>query len=60
MKEEKWITGHKGDSHWHIQNPQATGKHNKYLGAQGRPCTSGFDESHIYPKGEEWWRTKNQ
>jgi hypothetical protein len=49
-------SGHEGDSHYHIENPDATGDNNKYLDGEGRPCSKGSDESHIYPKGEEWWR----
>ena len=42
-------SGHKGRSHWHRPNPNATGSHNKYLDAEGNPVAKGSPDSHLYP-----------
>ena len=41
--------GHAGRDHYHRDNPAATGKHDAYLDANGKPVPRGSDASHLYP-----------
>lgn len=41
--------GFKGKDHYHIENPNATGKSDKYLDKNGNPCAKGSKASHIIP-----------
>ena len=41
--------GHKGKPHWHRQNPNKTGDHDRYLDAKGNPVAKGSPDSHLYP-----------
>ena len=41
-------TGHKGRDHYHVKNPNVTGKFDCYLDANGNPCAKGSEESHIH------------
>ncbi|MFM7903996.1 MAG: hypothetical protein ACKPA9_02125 [Microcystis sp.] len=45
--------GWKGKDHYHIHNPNATGKQNYYLDAQGNPVARGADASHISPSSSQ-------
>lgn len=42
--------GFEGKDHWHIRNPNTTGKHDRYLDKNGNPVPKGAAESHIIPK----------
>jgi len=42
-------TGHKGESHWHRENPYSTSRHDKYLDANDNPVPKNSPESHLYP-----------
>lgn len=42
--------GFEGKDHWHIRNPNTTGKHDRYLDKDGNPVPKGAAESHIIPK----------
>ena len=42
--------GFEGKDHWHIYNPNTTGKQDRYLDKNGNPVRKGADESHIIPK----------
>lgn len=41
--------GFKGKDHYHIENPNAIGKGDKYLDKNGNPCAKGSKASHIIP-----------
>ena len=41
--------GFKGKDHYHIENPNSTGKGDKYLDKDGNPCAKGSKASHIIP-----------
>lgn len=42
-------SGHKGNDHYHRENPNTTGRHDKFLDQNGNPCANGCDASHLYP-----------
>lgn len=42
--------GHRGRDHYHRPNPNATGRHDEYLDAKGKPVPDGHDSSHLYPR----------
>lgn len=42
---------YEGKNHYHIKNPNATGKKNLYLDEDGNPIRKGAPKSHIMPKG---------
>ena len=44
-------SGFEGKDHWHIRNPNTTGKQDRYLDKDGNPVKKGANESHIIPKG---------
>ena len=41
---------HEAHDHYHRENPNATGKRDAYLDADGKPCARGSEESHLYPE----------
>ena len=41
--------GHAGTDHYHRPNPNATGKEDAYLDAEGNPVPDGSGPSHLYP-----------
>ncbi len=41
--------GHKGESHWHRSNPNATNRFDEYLDANDNPVPEHSDPSHLYP-----------
>ena len=43
-------SGFEGKNHWHIRNPETSGKKDRYLDSNGNPVKKGADESHIIPK----------
>jgi RHS repeat-associated protein len=42
--------GHEGTDHYHRPNPQATGKGDQYLDANGKPVPRGCDASQLKPQ----------
>jgi hypothetical protein len=40
-------SGWRGKDHWHLNNPNATNRHNQYLDANGNPCGRGSKDSHL-------------
>lgn len=44
--------GHRGESHWHRDNPNSTNKFDEYLDAQGNPVPDGHSDSHLYPPAD--------
>ena len=48
-KGEKNATGFKGKDHYHILNPNSTGKHDHYLDINGNPVAKNSKASHIIP-----------
>ncbi|MDO4569033.1 MAG: hypothetical protein Q4D38_01450 [Planctomycetia bacterium] len=42
---------HKARDHYHVLNPDRTGKMDMYLDKDGSPVPKGSEESHLYPKG---------
>ena len=47
-------SGNKGRDHYHWENPNSTGRKDKYLDADGEPCAKNSDESHLYaPEGAD-------
>lgn len=48
-KGEKNATGFKGKDHYHILNPNSTGKHDYYLDIEGNPVPKNSKASHIIP-----------
>jgi len=42
--------GFEGVDHYHRSNPNATGRHDQYLDADGNPVARGSRESHILPE----------
>ena len=46
---EEGASGHAANDHYHIYNPDSTGKHDKYLDQFGNPTADGSNASHIYP-----------
>jgi hypothetical protein len=42
--------GHEGEDHYHRYNPNATGKSDQYLDANGNPVPRGSDASHLTPE----------
>ncbi len=51
-KGEKGVPGFGGKDHYHIENPDSTGKHDKYLDKDGNPCAKNSKASHILPTEE--------
>ncbi len=51
----KGAPGHRGHDHFHKPNPNATGRHDKYLDAWNNPTPDGSEESHLYPPTWQWW-----
>jgi hypothetical protein len=49
-KGESGETGFRGKDHYHIENPNRTGKQDFYLDKDGNPVPKGSDKSHILPK----------
>ncbi|MBR1397082.1 MAG: hypothetical protein IJ563_06075 [Selenomonadaceae bacterium] len=47
---EKGKPGFEGQNHYHIYNPNMTGKKDRYLDKNGNPVPKGSDASHILPK----------
>lgn len=47
--------GHQGHKHYHKPNPNAAGKGDYYLDAQGIPVPKGSESSHLYPPEWIWW-----
>lgn len=43
--------GFRGTDHYHIDNPNATGKLDQYLDVNGNPVPRGSRKSHILPEG---------
>ncbi len=41
--------GFKGKDHYHVENPNSTGKMDRYLDKDGNPCAKGSRASHIIP-----------
>ena len=41
--------GHAGRDHFHRDNPNMTGKQDRYLDRNGNPVAKGSDASHLYP-----------
>ena len=48
-KGEKNASGYKGKDHYHILNPNSTGKHDYYLDKFGEPVPKNSKASHIVP-----------
>ena len=48
-KETTGANGFKGKDHYHIENPNAIEKGDKYLDKNGNPCAKGSKASHIIP-----------
>jgi hypothetical protein len=48
-KGEPNVTGFKGKDHYHVENPNATGKSDFYLDKDGNPVPYGSKKSHIFP-----------
>lgn len=48
-KETTGANGFKGKDHYHIENPNAIGKSDKYLYKNGNPCAKVQKASHIIP-----------
>ena len=42
--------GFEGKDHWHVRNPNTTGKKDRYLDKDGNPVPKGAPESHIIPQ----------
>lgn len=42
--------GFNGKDHWHVNNPNKTGKKDEYLDENGNPTPRGSNASHILPK----------
>lgn len=51
-KGEPGAPGFKGKDHYHVENPNSTGKGDKYLDKDGNPCAKGSKASHILPGGK--------
>ncbi len=43
--------GNEGNDHWHRENPNKTGKSDRYLDSKGNPVPKGSPESHINING---------
>lgn len=43
------VSGFRGQNHYHIENPNATGNSNMYLDKNGDPVAKGSKASHILP-----------
>ncbi len=41
--------GWRSKSHYHVKNPNSSGKHDYYLDKDGNPCPKGSDRSHLEP-----------
>ena len=48
-KAETGASGYKGKDHYHVLNPNSTGKHDYYLDIDGNPVPKGSKASHIIP-----------
>ena len=48
-KGEAGENGFRGKDHYHVENPNSTGKLDKYLDKDGNPCAKGSKASHIIP-----------
>lgn len=55
--------GWKGIDHYHIKNPNSTGKNDYYLNRDGKPCPRGSKGSHLLPgeykdllRGNKKWK----
>ena len=46
---KKGQDGWKGKNHYHVKNPNSTGRHDYYLDKDGNPCSRGSDRSHLTP-----------
>lgn len=42
--------GWRGQDHYHVRNPNATGRNDKYLDREGHPVPNGSKRSHIPPE----------
>lgn len=49
-KGEEGADGFRGKDHYHVENPNSTGKKDRYLDKNGNPCAKGSKASHILPK----------
>ena len=49
-KGEEGANGFKGKDHYHVSNPNATGKKDAYLDKNGKPVPKNSKASHIIPK----------
>ncbi len=45
---EEGRDGHAGRDHYHVENPNATGRHDQYLDKDGKPVAKGSNASHLY------------
>ncbi|MFL0197612.1 hypothetical protein ACJDU8_18875 [Clostridium sp. WILCCON 0269] len=45
-------SGFQGKDHYHVENPNSTGKIDRYLDINGEPAPRGSDRSHILPREE--------
>jgi hypothetical protein len=43
-------SGYASIDHYHIYNSNSTGRHDRYLDANGNPVGKGSDASHIFPE----------
>src|SRR5262249_30447277 len=41
--------GWEGQDHYHVYNPNSTGRSDMYLDSSGNPCARGSNASHILP-----------
>ena len=50
---QKGAPGFRGKDHYHIHNPNSTGKKDMYLDKDGNPVPKGSKASHVIKKKEE-------
>lgn len=50
-KGREGANGFEGKDHYHIYNPNSTGKNDKYLDINGNPVRKGSKPSHVLPGG---------
>ncbi len=48
-KGKEGASGHQGQDHYHVHNPNSTGNHDLYLDKSGNPVPKGCNPSHVYP-----------
>ncbi|HEX3044153.1 MAG TPA: RHS repeat-associated core domain-containing protein [Bacillota bacterium] len=50
---EPGATGYKGKDHYHVYNPESTGKGDYYLDENGDPCAKNSKDSHVSPEEQQ-------